>query len=108
MTEVSPRGTLSVAKQTHGILGPQHLLDTGRSHCVNNVWGERNVHWPAHSKSILKDTEDFTYQVSVRARGNADMNNHIHTHTHTSKSNAGEEGENKCSIFHHMVRTECV
>lgn len=85
MNEVSPRGTLSMAKQTHGIPGPQQVLDRGRSHCMDSVWGERNVHRPAHSQSILKDTEDFTYQVSVRARGNADMNNHIHTHTHIQK-----------------------
>lgn len=82
MTEIPPRGTLSVAKQTHGIPGPRQVLDRGHSHCVNSVWGERNVHWPAHSQSTLKDTEDFTYQLSVRARGNADMNNHMHTHTH--------------------------
>jgi len=86
MTGVSPRETLTMAKQTHGIPGPRQVLDRGHRHCVHSVWGERN----SHSQAILKDTEDFTYQVSVRARGNADMNNHMHTHT--SKSNAGEEG----------------
>lgn len=77
------------------------VLDRGHSHDVNSVWGERTGHLSAHSQPILKDIEDFTYQVSVRARGNADN----HTYTHTPESNAGE---NKCSIFHHMVRTEYV
>lgn len=77
------------------------VLDRGHSHGVNSVWGERTGHLSAHSQPILKDIEDFTYQVSVRARGNADN----HTYTHTPESNAGE---NKCSIFHHMVRTEYV
>lgn len=107
MTGVSPRETLTMAKQTHGIPGPRQVLDRGHRHCVHSVWGERNSRWPAHSQAILKDTEDFTYQLSVRARGNADMNNHMHTHTHP-KAMQGKRGENKCSIFHHMVRTEFV
>lgn len=77
------------------------VLDWGHSHGTNGVWGERTGLFSGHSQSILKDIEDFTYQVSVRARVNADN----HTCTHTRESNAGE---NKCSIFHHMVRTEYV